>query len=118
MWGEREIREKENAMYIIIAPLQVKEGFKEQFLEEMVKDAEGSVKNESGCLRFDIVEDPSDPNRIWLYEVYKDKAAFKEHKRMPHFLRWREATGDWIEESSVNPVIGGVNYWPLDTDWQ
>lgn len=105
-------------MYIIIAPLQVKEGFRERFLEEMVKDAEGSVKNEPDCLRFDIVEDPSNPNWIWLYEVYKDKAAFEKHKKMPHFLRWREVTGDWIEKSSVNPVIGGGNYWPSDADWK
>ena len=32
-------------MYIIIAPLLVKEGFRERFLEEMVKDAEGSLRD-------------------------------------------------------------------------
>lgn len=105
-------------MYIIIAPLQVKEGFRECFLEEMVKDAEGSLRDEPGCLRFDIVEDPADPNRIWLYEVYIDEAAFGEHQRMPHYLQWRKATVDWIEKSSVKPVIGGCNHWPSDDDWK
>ncbi len=42
-------------MYIVIAPIQVKQGFKEQFVEEIIADAKGSVTNEPGCLRFDVV---------------------------------------------------------------
>ena len=51
-------------MYIVIAPIQVKEGFTERFVEEMGADAKGSITNEPGCLRFDIVQDTNDPNRV------------------------------------------------------
>ena len=64
-------------MYIIVAPIQINPGFRGRFIEEMVLDAKGSVENEPGCLRFDIVQDGDDPNRIWLYEVYVDEAAFE-----------------------------------------
>ena len=105
-------------MYIVIAPIQVKKGFKEQFVEEMIADGKGSVTNEPGCLRFDIVQDTHDPDRIWLYEVYRDEAAFEAHKQTPHFIRWRDTTKDWTEETSLNPVIGGSNIWPRDEDWK
>ena len=66
-------------MYVIIAPIQIKEGFKDQFMGPMLDDARGSVNDEPGCLRFDVIQDAGDSNRIWLYEVYKDEAAFQAH---------------------------------------
>ena len=41
----------------------------------MLGDAKGSVNNEPGCLRFDVIQEGADPNRIWLYEVYVDEAG-------------------------------------------
>ncbi len=92
-------------MYIVIAPIQVKKGFKEQFVEEIIADAKGSVTNEPGCLRFDVVQDTNDPYRVWLYKVYRDEAAFEAHTQTPHFIRWRDTTKEWIEETSIKPVI-------------
>ena len=59
-------------MYVLIVPIQIKEGFKDQFIEATLLDAQGSVRDEPGCMRFDVIQDPGDPNRAWLYEVYKD----------------------------------------------
>ena len=75
-------------MYIIIAPLQVKEQHKDEFIEAMLDDARGSVGNEPGCLRFDVIQDAGDANRIWVYEVYIDEGAFQAHLESPHFLQW------------------------------
>ena len=52
-------------MFVIIAPIQIKEGHRDAFVEAMIDDAKGSVANEPGCLRFDVIQDGSDPNRIW-----------------------------------------------------
>jgi autoinducer 2-degrading protein len=106
-------------MYIIVAPIQIKPGFKEQFVREMIGDAQGSVTNEPGCLRFDIVQDGNDPNRIWLYEVYVDEAAFQEHMKAPHFIKWRDAVKDWRDDSVKLTGAGSNarNIWPTDADW-
>ena len=56
-------------MYVIVAPIQIKEGHKEEFIKAMLEDAQGSVRDEPGCLRFDVIQDGGDANRIWLYEV-------------------------------------------------
>jgi quinol monooxygenase YgiN len=105
-------------MYIVVAPIQIKKGFKERFLEEMIGDARGSVTNEPGCLRFDVVQDSNDPDRIWLYEVYRDEDAFQAHLQAPHYIKWRDATKDWTEEPPIQLVIGGSNIWPPDEDWK
>ena len=106
-------------MYVIIAPIQIKPGFKEKFIEEMIGDARGSVNNEPGCLRFDVIQDAENPNRIWLYEVYIDEAAFQEHTKQPHLLKWREAVKDWRDESVLQGAGRGAhNIWPPDDEWK
>jgi quinol monooxygenase YgiN len=102
-------------MYVIVATLQIKAEHKKEFIEEMLGDARGSVKNEPGCLRFDVIQDEENPNRIYLYEVYKDKAAFEAHRTMPHFIKWRDAVKDWFD--GPRTAGRGTNIFPSDKDW-
>ena len=105
-------------MYIIIAPIQIKEGHKEEFVAAMLDDAKGSVNNEPGCLRFDVIQDAADPNRIWLYEVYQDEAAFQAHLQAPHFIKWRDTVKDWRAEGPTRAGQGSYNIWPPDAEWK
>ena len=106
-------------MYIIVAPLQIKPGHKEEFIREMLGDAKGSVNDEPGCLRFEVIQDGEDPNRIWLVEAYKDAAAFKAHQSMPHYTKWRDAVKDWRDESGLKGAgTGAHNIWPTDGEWK
>ena len=95
-------------MHVIIAPIQIKEGHKEAFMAEMIADARGSVADEPGCLRFDVIQDPDEENRIWLYEIYKDEDAFQTHLQTPHFIKWKATVPDWIDSPPVVPVLGGT----------
>ena len=106
-------------MYVVIAPIQIKAGSKEQFIKEIIDDARGSVNNEPGCLRFDVVQDAAEPNRIWLYEVYKDEAAFQAHTQAPHYIKFRDATSDLREEGGPQGAgRGAANIWPPDDEWK
>ena len=35
----------------------------------------------------DVIQDANHMDRVWLYEVYKDKAAFDAHVQTPHFKK-------------------------------
>ncbi len=105
-------------MYIIVAPIQIKEGFKEQYINGMIENARGAVNDEPGCLRFDVIQDANDSNRIWVYEVYKDEASFQAHTQAPHYLQFRGASGDWREEGGLQGSgRGASNIWPPDDEW-
>ncbi len=104
-------------MYVILAPIQIKPEHREEFIEAMLLDAKGSVENEPGCVRFDVIQDEQDPNRIYLYEVYKDRDAFEAHLTMPHLIKWRETVRDWFVEPRP-PVGRGTNIYPSDDEWQ
>jgi quinol monooxygenase YgiN len=102
-------------MYILTVTLKIKAEHREAFVEAMLGDATGSVRDEPGCLRFDVIQDEEDPNTLYLHEVYRDKTAFEAHLEAPHFLKWRETVKDWFASP---PQSGkGVNIFPADKDW-
>jgi autoinducer 2-degrading protein len=51
---------------------------------------------EPGVLRFDVVQDRSDPAHVVLVEVYRDDAAAAAHKETAHYAVWRDAVADMM----------------------
>jgi quinol monooxygenase YgiN len=79
-------------------------GHLEAFLDAARLDAQGSVDNEPGCRRFDILQDPAAPHRVCFYEVYDDEAAFLRHREMPHFKIYFAATEPMVAAKRVTKL--------------
>jgi quinol monooxygenase YgiN len=76
-------------MFSLMVQLEVRPDRREEFLAGIAANAEASVRDEPGCLRFDVCSVASDENRFALYELYTDADAFAAHKAAPHFAQWR-----------------------------
>jgi len=76
-------------MFSLMVQMQVRPERREEFLAGMAANAEAAVRDEPGCLRFDVCSVDSDENRFVLYELYTDADAFAAHKAAPHFAEWR-----------------------------
>lgn len=85
-------------MYVVVVRCRVHQEHLESFIEASLDDARHSVLDEPDCLRFDVVQDDEEPTTIWLYEIYRDRAAFDHHLTTPHLYRWRAAVKDWFAE--------------------
>lgn len=104
-------------MLVLIVKFQLKPEHRDRFIATSLGDAQGSVRDEPGCLRFDVIQDESDPNRIYFYEVYAGEAAFQEHLKAPHFLAWRDSISDeWYAEPSE--LVRGQSLFPTDEAWK
>ncbi len=102
-------------MIALFVTIHMKPEYRDAFLESMLGDARGSVNDEPGCLRFDVVQDDNDPNTIYLYEIYKDQAAFDYHGQAPHFVKWRDTVKDWF--ASPISVIRCTTIFPSAEAW-
>lgn len=95
-------------MYILMVRIKVKEDRINDFIKASIGDAEGSVRNEPGCRRFDIIQDAGDATLFGFTEVYNDEAAFEAHKTYPHFKEWDAQVKDMfdgpVEVSFCRPV--------------
>ena len=103
-------------MIAIFVTIQVKPEFSDSFVEATLDDARGSVADEPGCFRFDMLQDDSDANRIHLYEVYADQAALEAHRQAPHYLRWRSAVSGWFDGPTKRTE--GTTVFPADDGWR
>ncbi|MGE0239718.1 MAG: putative quinol monooxygenase, partial [Parvibaculaceae bacterium] len=70
--------------YVILVDFLLKPGSKAEFRRAIDANARASCRDEPGCSRFDVVEPQGDADRILLYEIYDDRAAFEEHLKTPH----------------------------------
>ena len=63
-------------MYILMVRLTVNEDRIDDFIAASIGDARGSVLNEPGCRRFDIIQAADDSTSFAFCEVYNDEDAF------------------------------------------
>ena len=103
-------------MNIQFAEVHVKPEMLEQFLELATYNATHSHQDEPGCLRFDLLQDATDPNTFYYYEVYKDDDAQKAHAESPHRNYYFERVRDLIAERG--PMKRAHNLYPKDDTWR
>jgi autoinducer 2-degrading protein len=77
-------------MFSLVVQVEVRPERRDEFLAGITANAEASVRDEPGCLRFDVSSVAADANRFFLYELYTGAEAFAAHKAAPHFAQWRE----------------------------
>jgi quinol monooxygenase YgiN len=88
-------------MRAILAYLTAKPGKEAEFREKMTAQAKRCLGNEAGCLQFDVVQDPKNPTRFVMLEVYKDDAAIQAHQDSQHFKDFRPVIGDLVADRKV-----------------
>ena len=77
-------------MFSLTVQIEVHPERRDEFLAAITANAEATVRDEPGCLRFDVSEVEGDGNRFVFYELYADADAFEAHRAAPHFRTWRE----------------------------
>ena len=102
-------------MLVLMVTVKVKPGRREEFMEVIKEDQLSTSTKEEGNFQFNVVQDNDDPDRFFLYEVYRDNAALEAHRAAPHFLKYREATADIYAEDPVRRM--GTNLFPDDSAW-
>ena len=70
--------------FALIVNIQTKPETCTAFMEKLAANA-AAARSEAGCLTFDVLVQPEDPDKIVLYEVYKSEAAFQEHQATQPF---------------------------------
>ncbi|MFC9358585.1 putative quinol monooxygenase [Rhodococcus sp. NPDC057014] len=76
--------------YTVLVTLDVRPDHVDDFIDGITDNARASLRDEPGCLIFDVHRDNIIPTRFHLYEVYTDEDAFTVvHRSAPHYARWQ-----------------------------
>jgi autoinducer 2-degrading protein len=85
-------------MFTVLVDLQVRPDRLEEFRTAIAENAAASLRDEPGCLVFEVHQSTSDELRDLLYEVYVDEDAFfVAHRAAPHYAVWQVAAERCLE---------------------
>lgn len=82
-------------MVVTLVHIWVKPEFKSEFIQASKENHLHSI-HEEGNLRFDILQDMSNPNKFTFYEAYVSEEASAAHKNTDHYKKWRETVQGWM----------------------
>lgn len=91
----------QNALYVVIVDFFVKPEHAEDFGMLIADNALASRTREEGCVQFDVCRPAEDRTRFFLYELYKDEAAFRDHLQTAHFKEFDAKVGSWVVDKRV-----------------
>jgi len=80
-----------NAVDIDVVPGQI-----ENYLAALKENGAGAVQTEPGCREFNITVSQSDPNHVFIFEVYDNAAALDSHRQTDHFKKYAATTKDMV----------------------
>lgn len=84
-------------MFVVTVTFEIKSENVDQFMAAMILQAHNSLTREKDCLQFDVCRDRKNRERVFLYEIYSDRAAFDAHLQTPHFLDFDKTVAPWTE---------------------
>jgi (4S)-4-hydroxy-5-phosphonooxypentane-2,3-dione isomerase len=95
----------------LFVTLHVRPGHRERLMAGITAQGATSLVREPGCLQFDVCVDTADPDRVLLYEVYEDQAAFEAHGQTPHFAVWKTVADECVEriERTLTAIVPSGN---------
>lgn len=88
-------------MYIVTVEFDVDPRFIAPFMQAMLENARNSKALEAGCRQFDVCSAEDDSTKVFLYEVYDDRAAFEAHLSTEHYKAFDTRVCEWVTSKRV-----------------
>ena len=74
----------------------------EDYAAAMKVHSTRSTNEDEGCLHWDGLRDPEDPNKFYFYEVYVSEEAYEHHRAVDHSVEFIAKTRPWRAGSGGN----------------
>jgi quinol monooxygenase YgiN len=76
----------------------IQPGLIDEYIPVIMENACASAQ-EPGCVRFDVMKVADKPESVFLFEYYKDEAAFQAHRASAHYAKFMEKRDRYVKES-------------------
>jgi autoinducer 2-degrading protein len=98
-------------MFTVIVTLDVREERLGEFIEGIRANATATLRDEPGCLRFDVHRSLDAPARFHFYEIYADRDAFElAHRSAPHYAAWRNVVARCVVPGSHSNLLASPEF--------
>jgi quinol monooxygenase YgiN len=101
-------------MFIVHVFANVKSDKVKEFRLATIENARSSIQ-ESGVIRFDVIQQQDEQTRFVLVEVYRTTDDAAKHKETTHYQKWRDAVTDMMVEPRTS--VKYTNVFPDERFW-
>lgn len=88
------------------------------FISATLENARASV-NESGVVRFDLIQQDDDASQFLLIEIYRTPADPALHKETAHYAKWRDTVAPMMatprRSMKYHELFPAANAWEYGT---
>ncbi len=87
--------------FAIFVTIRCKPGKGAQFMPIIMENAIAARRDEPNCHEFRVMTAKDDPDTFHFYEVYTDESWLDFHREQPHYIKFREASADLIDDRQI-----------------
>jgi quinol monooxygenase YgiN len=88
-------------MFVVTVIFELHTGRAEEFKPAMLAQARSSLEAEADCLHFDVCQNPEQTDEFFLYEIYRDRAAFDIHLASAHYKSFDATVAAMVANKTV-----------------
>ena len=94
------------AKIALIVEFHVNSEHRREFVTLIREHAAGTLAEEDGCLQFDVLL-PTENGRVFLYEVYRDDAAYTVHTASQRLANTRASYEGMVDNRTIHVCTVG-----------
>ncbi|HEX8020001.1 antibiotic biosynthesis monooxygenase family protein [Mucilaginibacter sp.] len=87
-----KVSAQQNERKVRIAKIEIYPAYLDEYRAALATHAKTAVQVETGVLALQAVYDKSHPTQVTVFEVYASEAAYQDHLKTPHFLKYKSGT--------------------------
>lgn len=91
-------------LYVNAVDIDVVPGEIDHYLAALKENGAAAVKEEPGCHTFNITVSQTDPNHVFIFEVYDNAAALEAHRATDHFKKYAATTKDMVAKREARAL--------------
>jgi len=104
--------------YVRLAELEIDPAQMKRFNAAIQEGVTTAVRVEPGVLALYAVSEKDHPNRVRVFEMYKDEATYQKHLQTPHFRKFRDTTDKMVKSRKLLdgvPIVLEAKPVPVST---
>jgi quinol monooxygenase YgiN len=100
-----KVSAQQNERKVRIAKIEIYPAYLDEYRVALAEHAKTAVRVEPGVLALQAVYDKAHPAQVTVFEVYASEAAYQEHLKTPHFLKYKSGTLKMVKSLELIEVV-------------
>jgi len=100
-----------DGQYVQVAQIEIDPAQLESYRAAAREQIDAAIREEPGVLVLYSVSENDNPAHVIVFEIYKDRQAYRSHLETPHFKKYKAITANMVKSLTLiqsTPIMLGA----------